>query len=241
MRNAHDVIKDLALERRVLVLGGIAVIIHGLARATKDVDIWMEPGRDAAEWSSILRTFIERQDLTAARVNGVTGHFVSIDLSGVRAAVDEDDFVRLLGADRPIDVFRIPHNLQADDFDEVWQNGEPLEDGTRIPDEVDLILTKLHTGRAHDEADIRYLESKLEARYRQRLAGCSLREAGALLQRFSTPDIAAFAAAAATDPHVRELAEGYLKDMSLEGNAYATKLLGELPARRRGNQGPESS
>lgn len=40
---AQEVVALLAGERRTVLLGGMAVILHGLNRSTKDIDMWIDP------------------------------------------------------------------------------------------------------------------------------------------------------------------------------------------------------
>ncbi len=202
---AHEVVTRLARRGRVIVLGGIAVVLHGFHRSTKDVDLWVDPLGDERLWADSLRQFMRSEGLTAARFADAAGNFAPVDLEEIPAVVAEDRFVRILGADRPIDAFRAPNHLTAEEFDEIWQRCELLEDGTRLLDEIDLIVTKMGTGRPHDEADTRFLQSKVERSYRERIKTCSPNEASKLFERFTTPDIAAFAATEAEDPAVRAL------------------------------------
>jgi hypothetical protein len=56
-------------------------------------------------------------------------------------------------------------------------------------EEIDLIVTKQLTNRAHDLTDIRFLQDKIEADYRRRLPGCSADEARQMLARFATTSV----------------------------------------------------
>jgi hypothetical protein len=47
-------IRELAARHRVILLGGMAMIAHGLTRQTKDFDIWLEPFSGAQEWAAML-------------------------------------------------------------------------------------------------------------------------------------------------------------------------------------------
>ena len=40
---AQEAVAFLAGKRRTVLLGGMAVILHGLSRNTKDYDIWLDP------------------------------------------------------------------------------------------------------------------------------------------------------------------------------------------------------
>jgi len=41
-RKVEDIVARLAAEKRVVVMGALAVIAHGLLRATKDADVWLD-------------------------------------------------------------------------------------------------------------------------------------------------------------------------------------------------------
>ena len=57
---------------------------------------------------------------------------------------------------------------------------------------IDLIVSKQLTDRPHDETDIRFLTNKIEAQYRAGLGTWTEAEAADMLDRFATPEIAAF-------------------------------------------------
>ena len=40
---SQEAVGFLASKRRTVLLGGMAVILHGLSRNTKDYDIWLDP------------------------------------------------------------------------------------------------------------------------------------------------------------------------------------------------------
>ena len=40
---ADDIARRLAASYRVVTLGGVAVITHGLSRNTHDLDVWLDP------------------------------------------------------------------------------------------------------------------------------------------------------------------------------------------------------
>lgn len=55
-----DLLSELsAAEARFLVVGGYAVAVHGRPRATKDIDIWVEPtAQNAPRVMKALRAFV---------------------------------------------------------------------------------------------------------------------------------------------------------------------------------------
>lgn len=230
--NAHDAIEHLAARNRVVLLGGIAVIAHGLPSATQDVAIWLDPRGDVLAWADSLRYFLQSNGLTAARVAAEGSLFRAIAPADIERVATDDSFVRVLGAGRPIDVFRTPRNFDPSDFDAVWSRARPLDGGTRLLDEIDLMLTKLDTGRAHDEADVRFLERKATTSYRERLTGATYEEAIRLLDRFATPEVLASAAVEARDARVRERAETLLTAMATAGDPYALEFVANLQNRK---------
>ena len=48
---AQEAVVFLANRRRVVLLGGMAVILHGLSRSTKDYDIWLDPLPEPEVWA----------------------------------------------------------------------------------------------------------------------------------------------------------------------------------------------
>ena len=73
--------------------------------------------------------------------------------------------VRVIGASQPLDIFRDPNELDISEFDDVWNRAAALDDGTRVPDVIDLLFTKQATGRDKDMQDIAFLEAKAEREY----------------------------------------------------------------------------
>ncbi len=223
--NIKDTVRRLAEQRRVIVLGGIAVMMHGFQRTTKDVDLWLDPLQDERRWADSLREFVESEALEVARVGDEFGNFMKFPASDIASAVAKDRFVRIVGAERPIDVFRVPNYMKIQEFDDVWNRAEILKDGTRLMDEIDLMVTKMETGRPHDQADMRFLETKMESVYRKRLHTCSGKEASEMFVRFVTPDIAFYAATQEENPLVQSSGLAALRDLSDNGDLYARELI----------------
>lgn len=177
----------LASTSRVVLLGGLAVIAHGLQRATKDAAAWLDPLQDEKSWS--------------------------------------DRVIRIMGADRPLDLFRQPHQLELGDFDAVWEAAKPLENtGIRLPDEVDLLLTKEDTGREHDLADILFLQHKAEQRFAKVIRSCGYSDAVAIFDRFLTRQVAE-AALENSDEQISQLALAHLQELAAAGDPYAQDLV----------------
>ena len=47
-------IEKLAARNRVVLLGGLAVVSHGLSRPTYDADVWLDPELDSARWAEVV-------------------------------------------------------------------------------------------------------------------------------------------------------------------------------------------
>ncbi len=226
---ARDLVAELAQKRRTVLLGGLAVILHGLNRNTKDIDIWLDPSPDADAWASSIRELLQKHPtLLPNRIGSDPGTWIPISLDSLSAVGREDRMIRITGTDRPIDIFYIPNELESADFESIWQRAKVLEDGIKLIEEIDLIVTKQSTGRPHDESDIRFLNDKVEATYRNRLETCSAAEAADLLARFATPEIAAYAFRKSKDQDVRTLGMNLLEEMRVEGDPFAAELIQEI-------------
>ncbi|MBN1673289.1 MAG: hypothetical protein JXR37_19745 [Kiritimatiellae bacterium] len=214
-------VESLAEEGRVLLLGGLAVIAHGLTRATTDIDVWLDPLSSAAEWAGLLRRVLARfggakpYDLRAKCV------VACVDIETV---VDRDGVVRVVGLDRPIDVFRVPHNLSAEDFAEVWRRAGADTGSARLPDAIDLLVTKEETARPQDVADVSFLEEKVRRRLGLLLRGCGLPEAKAAFERYADHETCR-AALENPDAGVRELALNTLREFAADGDPFAGEIL----------------
>lgn len=231
---SRDLVADLAQKRRTVLLGGIAVILHGLNRNTKDIDIWIDPAPDENAWATSIQALLKRYPtLQANRIGSDPGTWVPISLDDLSVVGEEDRMVRITGADRPIDIFYIPNELEKADFESIWQRAKSMENGIKLIEEIDLIVTKQSTGRPHDESDIRFLNDKVEASYKTSLKSCSETEAKALFARFATPEIAAYAFREAEDSNVRDLSWRLLEEMKEAGDPFATELIEEILGKPR--------
>lgn len=227
-------IRDLAAQRRVLVLGGLALTLHGSTRTTQDVDLWLEPLDSVSLWADAVKNVILSADGVSAARGTSSGAFVSIGLDEIATAVAHDRFIRILGLEEPVDLFSIPRNCEREDFNEFWGRGRQLDDGTRLMDPIDLVITKLDTGREQDANDIAFLQKKIERQYEGALISCSLDECRRLLDRFATPDIAYFAATKAKNRDVCAFGKRLLNEMARDGDPYAVEFEDKLRAHERG-------
>jgi len=212
----------LASKHRVLMLGGLAIIAHGLARKTKDVDIWMEPMASPETWAAQLADCVSIFEGSRFWSLGDRRY---LDVDELAQEIETFGVVRVTGLDRDVDVFREPNELGLDDFDQVWTDFDrELAGGVRLPSEIDLYLSKSNTGRMQDLNDQLFLESKIKSRYRDQLPSCDLEEAVHLLSRFLDPEILQ---SALENPNrdVRELALRYLREFEVEGDPYSRDIL----------------
>jgi hypothetical protein len=220
-QTTDNLIRALAAEFRVLSLGGIAIIATGLSRNTYGTDIWLDPLGSAEDWARKLWPLIS--GCGDARPVAM-GSWRTIAPGELAAVIERDHVLRIAGLDRPLDIFREPNQLAVDGFDEVWERAQPMDDGTRLPDPIDLLVSKQETGRDKDRADIIFLEGKIEADYLARLPAASVPEAEAMLARFLTPRIAE-QAMDHTHPAVQDLGRGFLNELAAEGDPFAAEIL----------------
>ena len=215
-------LRRLTSERRVLLLGGLAVIAHGLPRATKDADVWLEPMSSASEWAdAVAAAWADFPELCLARLPHWTPLATREEIA---VAAEETGIVRVLGLECPLDVFRKPNEIEMDDFEMMWARSTLKEDGVHLLDAADLLLSKEDTGRDHDIADLRFLESKVRADFGGRLTGCTLNEARALFARYADHIVCA-RALANPDPAVQALAREQLTELAAQGDWFSRDVL----------------
>ena len=133
---------------RFLVVGAHALAIHGVPRATGDLDIWIdrEPANAGKIWEALTRfgapmeaLGFSRSDLTASQT--------------------------VLQIGRPPCRIDLLTDLTGVDFEEAWRNRTNLPfEGISIPflGREDLLRNKRATGRAQDLADLEALGEKPE-------------------------------------------------------------------------------
>src|SRR5215213_7787329 len=110
-------VKALSARARVLIVGGVAVILHGLSRHTKDVDIWIEPFGSPEVWvnlvESVRRQFADSYywDLSRREM---------IEAGAVMECVEAVGVVRVANVEPSLDIFRKPTNMECADFEDAW-------------------------------------------------------------------------------------------------------------------------
>jgi len=212
---------ELAKSYRVIMLGGLAVISHGHSRPTFDADIWLDPSLALDTWSDAI--FALKVPFPAIQFLEI-GTWKEISEELFDEVVERDGVFRLMGASQPLDIFRDPNELLIEDFEHVWNRATALDDGTRLPDVIDLLVTKQDTGRDKDIQDIAFLEAKAEREYFQKLPGASADEAVKMLERFLTPRVAELALQH-PEERVRCLALQFIHELAEAGNPYARDIL----------------
>jgi hypothetical protein len=218
-----DLIRQLASEFRVMTLGGAAVIAHGLNRNTYDADIWVEPFVSPGQWAKRLAPLLYMDVYKPIAI----GSWQPIEKAALADVMERDGVLRMMGLERPLDIFRRPNELNTAEFDEIWERGILLDDGTRLLEAVDLLASKQETGREKDTQDILFLEAKIEREYSAKLPGVDENTATEMLNRFLTPAVAEVALAHPSIK-VRELAMRFLHELADEGNPFAVDILRRL-------------
>lgn len=136
--------------------------------------------------------------------------------------------VRVSGLSRPLDIFRRPNEFSEDDFERVVARAIRNSDGTLLPHPVDLIQTKIDTGRDKDRMDIFHLESLIRAEYRERLPVVDASEAREMLERYSDWEVLSVAMNHPA-PEIRELAMEHLREFAAEGDPFSQAILAGRP------------
>ena len=139
--------KDLFVELNAygvefLVVGAHALAVHGLVRATKDIDVWVRPASEnAIRLIAALNAFGAPTQSVTAGDFAVAGVTFQIGIEPVR-----------------IDILTV---IDGIDFESAWRNRIAADYGD-VPVSVlarsDLIANKLAAGRPQDLADVAALE-----------------------------------------------------------------------------------
>ena len=224
MASSYDAfLTELGSRNRVLLIGGLAVIAHGLSRPTKDADVWLDPFDGAERWADCLLGVMK--DFPSAWLCRLPdqGELAPGRLAEVVAA---DRVIRVRGLSIDIDVFREPNQLRVEQFDEVWNESVQWSETVRVANPLDLIITKLETGRDQDMTDIHFLEHKVRASFGPQLETATPAQAQALLDRFADHVVLSHALKN-PDPEVRHLALRMLEEFAASGDPFAIDILKE--------------
>ena len=146
MREYKDLLQLLFDENvKFLVVGGYAVVAHGYARTTDDIDIWIEPTLENAE--KTIRA-VRRYDVTTS------------ELQPERVA-DPYSFFRI-GTDQGLKIDIMSHPGSDLEFNEAWPGRFITEfEGMEIPfiGLRDLFRIKKAVGRHRDLDDLENLRA----------------------------------------------------------------------------------
>ena len=89
---ADDLVRRLAASYRVVTLGGVAVITHGLRRNTHDLDVWLDPMESPDLWCSAVQSALaESPGLTVTDM----GSFSPDDIQFLEGKAEEMHLKRL--------------------------------------------------------------------------------------------------------------------------------------------------
>ncbi len=140
-----DILSAFSEERvEFLVVGAYALAVHGLPRATGDIDLWVGPTRDNAR----------RVRAALVRFGAPIGNLAEQDL------VTRGTVFQIGVAPRRIDVLT---SIDGVEFDGAWAARTITRvGGVDIPviGRAELIRNKKATGRAKDLADAAWLEGR---------------------------------------------------------------------------------
>lgn len=125
-----------------LLIGAYAMAVHGVPRATGDIDVWVRPSPDNAD--RVLRAL--------ARFGAPLGSLGAVDLSG------EGTVFQIGVAPNRVDVMT---GIDGVSFDGAWSRRETRTIGgldVHVIGRDDLVRNKRATGRARDLVDAEQLE-----------------------------------------------------------------------------------
>jgi hypothetical protein len=134
----------VAADARFLVVGAHALAVHGLPRATGDLDVWIasDPENAGRVWSALLRF----------------GAPVAALGAGVEDLTRPDQILQIGLPPRRIDVLT---SITGVAFEQAWRGRvvHDVSEGLRVPflGRAELIQNKRAVGRAKDRADLEAL------------------------------------------------------------------------------------
>ena len=144
---------------RYIVVGGLAVVLHGHARLTVDVDLVVDLDEMQARKAIVALVGIGLRP----RIPVNPGDFA---IPTIRAGWIRDRGMQVFSMHDPVNPLRVV-DLFADyplPFDELWSRSrefELLDTTVRVASIPDLIRMKRLTGRPQDQSDIEKLEAIL--------------------------------------------------------------------------------
>lgn len=153
-RDMKELLETLnAWRAEYLVIGAHALGVYAEPRATKDLDIWVNPTpENAARVFNALRQF-------GAALHGATADFFT----------ERDTFLVIGVVPNRIDILK---SIPGVEFDECWQAKRTLDIGgteTHFPSPEHLLAAKLAAGRPQDLVDASKLKKAIELERKQAL------------------------------------------------------------------------
>ncbi len=131
---------------RFMLVGAHALAVHGYPRATRDMDLWIEPSAENA------RRVMQALNAFGAPLHDLTVDDLAIDATVFQIGIDPNRVDIVCGIDGVT-------------FADAWPNRIGVAvDGINVPviGPADLIRNKRSTGRLRDAADAEALEDLLE-------------------------------------------------------------------------------
>jgi hypothetical protein len=221
-RELVDFVAELTRESRLILLGGLAVIGHGMDRGTKDADLWMEPMNSTVEWLNVLNSILSKFE--GARIVTLPG-WQNLSGADLVENLEQVGMIRVEGLGVPLDLFRKPNGVEIEEFDEIWERSRSLPDHLGLPHPLDLVRTKENTQRPHDQNDHVYLMSVAREAQGDALASASnQKEALVLIDEFY--DYAVLERGLDNPlPEVREVIWSEIEQLTDDGDPFAKELL----------------
>jgi hypothetical protein len=146
--------------------------------------VWLDPLPSPEVWAVAVQRLVN--ETPGCSLATLPGWRILESLPELSEAAEDVGMVRVLGLECPLDIFRRPNELEVEAFDAIWSRSTVTEDGVHLPDPLDLMQSKLETGRSSDLSDIAFLEEKVRVAIGDRLATATAPEAREIFDRIST-------------------------------------------------------
>jgi hypothetical protein len=222
----NEFLTTLTKSRKAILIGGLAVIAHGLSRGTKDADIWLEPMASAEDWLQAIQDAICKYPAPLT-IHGLPG-WQELQGSELVSNINDVGMIRVNGLPVPLDIFREPNGYEISQFESVWKNARVHTAGVRLPRAADLISTKEFTGRERDSGDWFFLLNKSRQEQGDALAKAgTAEEASSILADYFDYEICK---RGLKNPHpeVRNIILEELQILATDGDPFAKEILEKI-------------